>query len=45
MKVVVVAVGKIKERGLRELVDDYEKRIGRYARFQEVELEGGDDVE
>ena len=45
MKVVVIAVGKIKERGLRELIDDYEKRIGRYAKFEEVELVDGPDVE
>ncbi|HEY6879446.1 MAG TPA: 23S rRNA (pseudouridine(1915)-N(3))-methyltransferase RlmH [Polyangiales bacterium] len=34
----VVAVGKIKERGIREAIDDYAKRIGRYAQFHEVEL-------
>jgi 23S rRNA (pseudouridine1915-N3)-methyltransferase len=34
----VVAVGKIKERGIREAVDDYAKRIGRYAQYHEVEL-------
>jgi 23S rRNA (pseudouridine1915-N3)-methyltransferase len=45
LRVVVVAVGKIKERGLRELVDDYEKRIGRYARFEEIELADGPNVE
>jgi 23S rRNA (pseudouridine1915-N3)-methyltransferase len=45
MKVVVIAVGKIKERGLRELIDDYEKRIARYAKFDEVELVDGPDVE
>jgi 23S rRNA (pseudouridine1915-N3)-methyltransferase len=45
VKVVVVAVGKIKERGLRELIDDYEKRIGRYAKFEEIELADGPDVE
>jgi len=43
----VVAVGKIKERGLRELIDDYVKRIGRYATFHEVELKDAapDEVE
>lgn len=45
MKVVVIAVGKLKERGLRELIDDYEKRIARYARFEEIELADGPDVE
>jgi len=34
----VIAVGKIKERGARELIDDYQKRIGRYATFHEHEL-------
>ncbi|MET0283372.1 MAG: 23S rRNA (pseudouridine(1915)-N(3))-methyltransferase RlmH [Polyangiales bacterium] len=38
MHVHVVAVGKIKERGIREAVDDYAKRIGRYAQYHEVEL-------
>jgi 23S rRNA (pseudouridine1915-N3)-methyltransferase len=43
----VVAVGKIKERGLREVIDDYKKRIGRYADFHELELKDGsaDEVE
>ena len=45
MRVVVIAVGKIKERGLRALVDDYEKRIARYARFEEIELVDGPSVE
>lgn len=38
MHVHVVAVGKIKERGIREAVDDYAKRIARYANYHEVEL-------
>lgn len=38
MHIHVLAVGKIKERGARELVDDYAKRIGRYATFHELEL-------
>lgn len=41
MRVMVAAVGRIKERGLRELIDDYGKRIGRYAKFDEIELEDG----
>jgi 23S rRNA (pseudouridine1915-N3)-methyltransferase len=40
--VLIVAVGKVKERGARELVDDYLKRIGRYARVEEIELKDGD---
>lgn len=38
MHVHVIAVGKIKERGARELIDDYTKRIGRYATYHELEL-------
>ena len=38
MHVHIVAVGKIKERGIRDAIDDYEKRIGRYASFHELEL-------
>jgi 23S rRNA (pseudouridine1915-N3)-methyltransferase len=34
----VLAVGKIKERAVRELIDDYTKRIRRYADYHEVEL-------
>jgi len=43
----VIAVGKIKERGLRELIDDYTKRIGRYATYHELELKDAaqDEVE
>lgn len=42
MKVVVVAVGKVKERGLREALDDYAGRIARYVTFDEVELKDGE---
>lgn len=45
MKIHVISVGKIKERGLRELLDDYASRIGRYASFQEVELKDGSVAE
>jgi 23S rRNA (pseudouridine1915-N3)-methyltransferase len=38
MHVHVIAVGKIKERGLRELLDDYVKRIKRYCTYHELEL-------
>jgi 23S rRNA (pseudouridine1915-N3)-methyltransferase len=44
LRVRVIAVGRVKERGVREAIDDYEKRIGRHARFEEVELkDGGED--
>ncbi len=42
MKLVVVAVGRIKERPLRAVADDYLARIGRYARCEELEVK--DDV-
>ena len=45
MHVHVVAVGKIKERGLREVIDDYAKRIGRYGTFHELELKDGSEAE
>lgn len=45
MRVRVVAVGKIKERGIREALDDYFGRIARYAKLQEVELRDGDEAE
>ena len=38
MRLVVLAVGKIRERGLREAADDYLKRLQRYARCDEVEV-------
>jgi 23S rRNA (pseudouridine1915-N3)-methyltransferase len=45
VKVLVISVGKIKERGLRELLDDYAGRIQRYAPFSEVELKDGNAAE
>lgn len=45
MRVLVVAVGKIKERGARALADDYLARIGRYCRVEEIELKDGSPEE
>ncbi len=45
MRVVLVAVGKIKERGVREAVDDYVGRLRRYVNFEEIELKDGDAAE
>lgn len=45
LRIVVVAVGRVKERGIREAIDDYAKRIKRYAKIEEVELEDGSDAE
>jgi 23S rRNA (pseudouridine1915-N3)-methyltransferase len=38
LRITIVAVGKIKEPGLRQLIDDYLKRIHRYSQVQEVEF-------
>jgi len=47
VRVRLIAVGKVKERGLRDAVDDYVGRIKRYAKVKEVELKDGSpaDVE
>lgn len=37
MRITVVAAGKIKEKALREVADDYLGRIGRYTAIREVE--------
>ncbi len=44
MRLVVVAVGKVKERGLRELIDEYYTRIRRHAACDEIEVRDGRDV-
>jgi 23S rRNA (pseudouridine1915-N3)-methyltransferase len=38
LKLVVLAVGKIRERYLRDAADDYSKRLQRYARCDEIEV-------
>lgn len=38
MKVAIVAVGKVKERAMRRVLDDYLGRVERYAKLTEVEL-------
>ena len=45
MKIQIVAVGKIKDRGLRALIDDYVERISHYAKVSEVELSDDDAVQ
>jgi 23S rRNA (pseudouridine1915-N3)-methyltransferase len=45
MPIVVVAHGKLKDRGLRSLVDDYLARIGRYTRVEEVEVKSDSALE
>ncbi len=41
MRIRLIAVGKVKERGLRDAVDDYLGRLKRYAKVKEVELKDG----
>jgi 23S rRNA (pseudouridine1915-N3)-methyltransferase len=45
MRVSIIAVGKIKQAGLRATLDDYLGRIKRYATFEELELKDGSDAE
>jgi 23S rRNA (pseudouridine1915-N3)-methyltransferase len=45
MPIVVVAVGKLKDRGLAALVDDYVARIRRYTRIEQVEVRSADGFE
>jgi len=41
MRIAIIAVGKIKQAGLRAELDDYLGRIRRYAGCEEVELKDG----
>lgn len=45
MRIAVVAVGKIKERGLRDVLDDYYARVRRYAKLEEIELKDASESE
>lgn len=38
MRVVILAVGKLRQPGLREVMDDYLARIRRYAQCDEIEI-------
>lgn len=44
MRLVVIAVGKIKEPGLRDLIDEYYARIRRHIACDEIELREGRHV-
>lgn len=45
MPIVVIAHGKLKDRGLRALVDEYLARIRRYTRIDELEVKSGQALE
>lgn len=45
MRISIIAVGKIKQAGLRAELDDYLGRIRRYATCDEIELKDGSDAE
>ena len=45
MKIHVVAVGKIREKSLRAVADDYLERVRHYARTTEIELKGDAELE
>lgn len=45
LRIAIIAVGKIKQSGLREELDDYLTRIARYAGCEEIELRDGEAAE
>jgi 23S rRNA (pseudouridine1915-N3)-methyltransferase len=45
VKIAIIAVGKVKQLGLRAELDDYLKRIQRYTSCTEIELKDGSDAE
>ena len=45
MRVRIIAIGKAKGRDLRGMLDDYYRRIGRYAKLDEVELKDAPPAE
>jgi 23S rRNA (pseudouridine1915-N3)-methyltransferase len=44
MRLVVVAAGKLKEKEVRAIADDYLKRIRRYAKCDEIEVKSAKDL-
>ena len=45
MRIRVIAVGKSKDPNLRALLDEYYRRIRRYAKLDEIEIKDGDPGE
>lgn len=45
MKIAIVAVGKVKEKPVRAILEDYLERVRRYARLEEIELRDGSESE
>lgn len=45
MRLSIIAVGKIKQAGLRAELDDYLGRVRRYAACDEIELKDGSETE
>ena len=38
MHIAVMSVGRLKEKPFREMADEYLKRLGRYGKYEEIEL-------
>ncbi len=45
MRIAIMAVGKVRQPGLRPEIDEYLRRIRRYARCDEIELKDGPEAE
>jgi 23S rRNA (pseudouridine1915-N3)-methyltransferase len=41
VRVLILAVGRIKERGVRDAIDDYVARVRRYVNVEEIEVKDG----
>ncbi|HVY27385.1 MAG TPA: 23S rRNA (pseudouridine(1915)-N(3))-methyltransferase RlmH [Polyangiaceae bacterium] len=44
MKLVIVAAGRLKEKEVRAIADDYLKRIRRYVKCDEIEVKSANDL-
>jgi 23S rRNA (pseudouridine1915-N3)-methyltransferase len=45
VRLTIVAVGKIKERGIREAIDDYVARVARHVPIEEIEVRDAPSTE